>query len=210
VPPLPHSVGGDELFNDGWVTLLDLEGSNRREEIWSPDEIEKFLAKCEGALHGDAIALGFNILLYTAQRPGDVRAMTWQAYNGDTITIRQQKTGRLHEAPCHEALRRLLDEAKVKRTGTLIVARPNGQRLTQPTWTKAFNAIRHKAGLDHLQARDLRRTAVVNLARAGATVPEIAANTGHSIHRTQWILETYLPRDVHMARAGIAKLERAK
>ncbi len=51
---------------------------------------------------------------------------------------------------------------------------------------------------------------MVNLARAGATVPEIAAITGHSIHRTQWILETYLPRDTQMARAAIVKLERKK
>ncbi len=51
---------------------------------------------------------------------------------------------------------------------------------------------------------------MVNLARAGATVPEIAAITGHSIDRTQSILEVYLPRDTHMARAAIVKLERKK
>ena len=82
--------------------------------------------------------------------------------------------------------------------------------MTEKSWGGAFNTIRHKAGLDHLQARDLRRTAVVNLARAGATTPEIAAITGHSIDRVQRILETYLPRDVHMARAGIVKLENMK
>ena len=82
--------------------------------------------------------------------------------------------------------------------------------ISAGAWRPAFNIIRRKAGLDHLQARDLRRTAAVNLARAGATVPEIAAITGHSIHRTHWILETYLPRDTHMARAAIVKLERQK
>ena len=82
--------------------------------------------------------------------------------------------------------------------------------MTEPTWRKAFRTICRTAGLDHLQARDLRRTAVVNLARAGATVPEIAAITGHSIDRTQSILEVYLPRDTHMARAAIVKLERKK
>ncbi len=51
---------------------------------------------------------------------------------------------------------------------------------------------------------------MVNLARAGATIPEIAAITGHSIDRTQEIFERYLPRDLHMARAGIVKLERKK
>ncbi len=198
------------LLDRNPATLLDLEGSNRRSEIWGQDEIDLFLAACEGQYNGAAIALGFQIMLYTAQRPGDVRAMTWRAYNGDTIIVRQQKTGKLVEVPCTAALRLLLDGAKTKRTGTVIVAGPNGQRLTETTWSKAFNGIRHKAGLDHLQARDLRRTAVVNTARAGATVPEIAATTGHSIDRTQWIFEHYLPRDVHMARAAIVKLERSK
>ena len=138
------------------------------------------------------------------------RSRWWPQYNGDTITVRQQKTGKLVEVPCTAALLLLLDAAKAKRTGTVIVAGPNGQRLPVKTWQEAFNAIRHKAGLDHLQARDLRRTFVVNAARAGATVPEIAASTGHSIDHTQEIFEHYLPRDVHMARAGIVKLESRK
>ena len=192
------------------ATRLDLEGSNRREELWGQDEIDRFLGACEGANLGAAIALGFKIMLYTAQRPGDVRAMTWQAYNGDTITIRQQKTGKLVGVPCAPVLRQALDEAKATRTGTVIVAGQSGQRLTKATWFKAFNIIRDKAGLDHLQARDLRRTAVVNLARAGCTIPEIASCTGHSLQNAQQILEHYLPRDIHLARAAIVKLERKK
>ena len=198
------------LMDRNPATLLDLEGSNRREEIWDQDQIDCFLKACEGENLGEAIALGFQIMLHTAQRPGDIRAMTWAQYNGDTITLRQEKTGKLVEVPCTPALLLLLDTAKTKRTGTVIVAGPNGQRLTRTSWQVAFNGIRHKAGLDHLQARDLRRTFVVNAARAGATVPEIAASTGHSIDHTQAIFEHYLPRDVHMARAGIVKLERKK
>ena len=54
---------------------------------------------------------------------------------------------------------------------------------------------------------DLRRTAVVHLARAGCSVPEIAAITGHSVSLTVSILEVYLPRDSEMAAAAIAKLD---
>ena len=53
---------------------------------------------------------------------------------------------------------------------------------------------------------DLRRTAVVHLARAGCSVPEIAAITGHSVSLTVSILEVYLPRDSEMAAAAISKL----
>ena len=190
------------------ATQLDLEGPNRRQEVWYQNDADVFLAACEGERHGEAIALGFKLMLYTAQRPGDVRQMTWAQYNGDTIAIRQEKTGRLIEVPCVAVLRQALDEARARASGTVIVARSDGRPFTEGIWRDAFNIIRDKAGLGQLQARDLRRTAAVNLARAGATTPEIAAITGHSIHRTQWILETYLPRDTHMARAAIMKLER--
>ena len=148
------------------ATLLDLEGSNRREEIWGESDIEKFLTACEGELHGEAIALGFQIMLHAALRPGDMRKITWQAYNADTIKYTQTKTKKLVEVPCNEALLQLLGSAKTKRIGTVIVAGRNGQFLTKVTWQEAFATIRAKAGLDHLQARDLRRTFVVNAARA--------------------------------------------
>ncbi len=122
--------------------------------------------------------------------------------------MRRQKTGALVDVPCIAELRQALDAAMTFTKGTVNVAGRDGRRLSGSAWRSAFNIIRRKAGLDHLQERDLRRTAAVNLARANATVPQIAAITGHSITRTQAILETtYLARDVHMARAAIIKLE---
>ncbi len=70
-----------------------------------------------------------------------------------------------------------------------------------------FRRIANIAGLSELQFLDLRRTAVVRLAEAGCTVPEIAAITGHQLDRTARILETYLPRNGTMAEAAIRKLE---
>ncbi len=64
------------LLDRNPATRLDLEGSNKREETWEQDNIGRFLDACDGELHGEAIALGFQIMLYTAQRPGDVRAMS--------------------------------------------------------------------------------------------------------------------------------------
>ena len=52
---------------------------------------------------------------------------------------------------------------------------------------------------DNLQFRDLRRTSMVRLAEAGATVPQIAAISSHSIKQTRKILEHYLPRNRQMA-----------
>jgi hypothetical protein len=51
---------------------------------------------------------------------------------------------------------------------------------------------------------------MVRMAEAGATVPQIASVSGHSIEATQRILETYLPRNRDLAEVAIARLAEHK
>ena len=70
--------------------------------------------------------------------------------------------------------------------------------LTTPsviTWTGYY--FRHRwaeackaANITGLQFHDLRGTAITMLAEAGATVPEIAAITGHGLEHVGRILES--------------------
>lgn len=53
---------------------------------------------------------------------------------------------------------------------------------------------------------DLRDTAVTWYARAGSTVPEIAAITGHSLKSIYTILKHYLALDAHLADNAVRKL----
>jgi integrase len=65
-----------------------------------------------------------------------------------------------------------------------------------------------KAKIEGLTFHDLRGSAVVRLALAGATVPEIATFTGHSLKDVEAILDAhYLGRDVHLAENAVRKLE---
>lgn len=57
------------------------------------------------------------------------------------------------------------------------------------------------------QARDLRRTAVVRMQRAGCTVQEAASISGHTIEETTKIFEIYSPRDSETAGNAVAKIE---
>ncbi len=70
----------------------------------------------------------------------------------------------------------------------------------------AKEAVRSRL-LGDLQRRDLRRTGVVQMALAGATVPQIAALAGWRIEYTQNIVNTYLPRRGEMALGGIKRWE---
>lgn len=60
--------------------------------------------------------------------------------------------------------------------------------------------------LDGFRDQDLRDTAVTWLALAGATIPEIAAVTGHSLESITSVLKHYLARHPEMADHAIAKL----
>ena len=127
---------------------------------------------------------------------------------GDTIKLRQQKTGKLVEVPCHSELRAVLEAAKAERAGVHIVARANGTPVRRAWLTDKFKILREACGLERLLGRDLRRTAMCLMAEAGASETGIAAVSGHSIEQTRRILDTYIPRSVEMARGAIAKWER--
>ncbi|MFN4287537.1 MAG: tyrosine-type recombinase/integrase [Brevundimonas sp.] len=74
--------------------------------------------------------------------------------------------------------------------------------------SKDFARVREQAvsdGARDLKLKWLRHSCVVQLARAGCTVPEIAAITGHAIQSVHSILQRYLPRDSQVAANAQAK-----
>ena len=74
-------------------------------------------------------------------------------------------------------------------------------------WDRAFAAAFPVTPPD-LYFHDLRGTAVTMLAESGATVPEIATITGHTLASVTKILERYLSRTKTLAHSAIAKLEK--
>ena len=72
------------------------------------------------------------------------------------------------------------------------------------SWAKACD----RAGVTGLTFHDLRGSAVVRLALAEATVPQIATFTGHSLKDVEAILDAhYLGRDIQLAEAAVLKPE---
>lgn len=74
-----------------------------------------------------------------------------------------------------------------------------------------FGRAKTKAGIAKRTFHDTRGTAVVNLALAGCSVPEICAITGHSLKDAESILDMhYLSRDRRLAESAVQKLEEHK
>lgn len=173
-----------------------------RQAVWAPEQVKAVLAKAE-----PAEALALRILLYTAQRPSDVVRMTWKQYDGQKITLRQLKTGTLLAVPIHGELKGPLAAENAERKVGLICVRASGRKWTARALSAELRKAMAEAKVTGLQVRDLRRSAVVRLAEAGATIPEIAAITGHSLEDAERIVQIYLPRTYETALQGMQKWE---
>jgi integrase len=146
--------------------------------------------------------------MHTGQRQGDLRRLSWTAYDGERITLRQSKGGKVVSIRCTKALRAMLDEMAIQKKGLLILTTPTGRAWTKRYFNQYWNEAAIAAGIIDLHFHDLRGTAITMLAEAGCTVPEIAAVTGHSLKHVTHILEVYLSRTKALADAAIVKLDR--
>lgn len=193
-----------KAMTDNPASKLGIKGMQAREAFWTDDQADTMLAACRAAGR-ESLALAFLLAVNLGQREGDVLALSWTAYNGTSIKLRQGKTGSMVNIPVMPDLKAALDAA-IRQSPIIVISETTCRPYKEDNFTHVFAEIRDAAGIEGVKFMDLRRTAVVRLALAGCTVPEIAAITGHSIDRTAKILETYLPRTTQVAQAAIAKL----
>ena len=175
--------------------------ADRTDKVWTDEDVAAFLATSAPEL-----ALSMMLALWTGQRQGDLLRLPWSAYDGSHIRLRQSKTGRRVTLPAGEPLRILLD--RTVRRGPLILATTRGKPWTSDGFRTSWSKACAKAGITGLTFHDLRGSAVVRLALADATVPQIATFTGHSLRDVEAILDAhYLGRDVKLAEIAVMKLE---
>lgn len=168
---------------------------------WTEAQIAVALAGLPEALRR-VVVLG----LHTGQRRGDLIAMTWAAYDGATIRLRQRKTGRALAIPCHRELRAELETWKAEREGVLILASPRTGAWQPEHLSREMGKALARIGLPRgLNVHGLRKAAARRLAEAGCTASEIAAITGHaSLSMVQ--LYTESADQERLARAAVARL----
>jgi integrase len=142
---------------------------------WTEADISAFEAK-----HpiGSRARLALALLLYTAQRRGDVVRMGRQHVRDGLIHVRQSKTRQTLAIPIHPELRAVLDAAPVEDL-TFLVTR-NGKPFHPDSFGPWFRHQCREAGLPaHATAHGLRKAACRRLAEAGASANVIAAISGH-------------------------------
>lgn len=177
----------------------------RNDAIWTDDDEAAFLASAPAHLQ-----LALLLALWTGQRQGDLLRLTWAAYDGKVIRLRQSKTGTRVSIPVGAPLKSALDTAKEARNAAVtILTATGGTPWTSDGFRASFRTAMRKAGVSGVTFHDTRGTAVTRLALAECSVPEIATITGHSLRDVEAILDAhYLKRDAGMARSAIEKLEK--
>jgi len=182
---------------------------------------------------GDSIMLG----AYTGQRQGDRLALLDRGRDdAGRLVFEQAKTRAIVAIPPAPALTIRLEAAKARHAlagikgGHVVLDEQNGRpfdrgwygMLIRETRAAAHAGIpadfggwllRPMPGLNDKDTglprdQDLRDTAVTWLARAGCTVPEICAISGHSEASVYQILKHYLAPHPELADNAIAKLAR--
>jgi integrase len=139
---------------------------------------------------------------YTGQRRGDLVALTWHAYDGNALRIRQQKTGAALVLPVHPRLRVELDRWRASASSTHILTSPLGRPWRADHLTSVLGKATERLGLRAgLNVHGLRKLAATALAEAGCSVHEIAAVTGH---RTIAMVQLYTASADQERLAGMA------
>jgi integrase len=185
------------------------ETGTRREKIWTPPDISKIRAVASEPIR-DALLMA----IWTGQRQGDLLRLTWSAYTGTHIHLKQSKGKKNVRVKVSKELKTMLDAKLKKLAGQDLVSltilnNSHGKPWTsdgfRTSWGKAFD----KSGVTELTFHDLRGTFITEARRGGSTIDDIASITGHAPNKIRSILEThYMSDDDGSGDRVIIQLER--
>lgn len=187
---------------------LRIERAPARQVYWLEEEVAAAIAKAK-EMGRPSIGLAIRLAFDTGQREGDVLKMRWSQLVGGEIVLTQGKTAASVRVPCLPELLEALGETE-KTSTHMVVSEETRQPYKQFNFIHLAADVIKAAGLKGKWFGDLRRSAVVRLAMAGCTIPEIASITGHSYARCEQILEVYLPRSTGLARNAIQRVLAAR
>lgn len=176
--------------------------ANRNDKIWTADDEARFMAVAP-----ERMRLAMMLAIWTGQRQGDLLRLTWSAYDGTYIRLRQGKRGARVTVFVAGPLKAALDATK--RRGIYILLTEDGKPWSPDGFRTVWGRVCKKAEIEDLTFHDLRGTFITREYLSGATEAEIATVTGLSLRSIKDVLDGhYLSRDPALAESGIRKLER--
>lgn len=186
-----HAVDNGALERNPCSGGGRLYKGSRVSSVWTRDEIELVRTRAPFPIWA-ALSLAIN----TGQRQGDLLSLLWSNITENHIQLTQAKTGKAVSIRISQELRITIDELKRQQSegeklSTHILTNTRGRPWTSDGFKTSWGKAVTKAEVTGRTFHDLRGTAVTRWAEAGATVPRIAALSGHSLKDVEGILEKH-------------------
>ncbi|WP_245813743.1 site-specific integrase [Boseongicola aestuarii] len=176
------SVLFEHALDIGWLEANPAKGvrklrtpeAKKRPHIPWPDAAVEHFREEAHALPRLILEIGIG----SVQRPGDWVRFRWSDYDGQSLKVRQGKTGKVLRLPCTETLKHALDSAP--KIGLTILTRRDGKPMSYRYLAQIMRYERQRLGLLEFDLHALRYRGVMELAWANCTDDEIAAFSGHA------------------------------
>lgn len=200
-----HAVEIGLRKDDPTIGVRKLKESKAGFTTWQDEHIAKYLAHHKS---GTRAHLALMLLLCTAQRRGDVVALSHANIQGGVLTLVQSKTGQEVVIPVVRDLAEALRNCPTGDEAFLMTGK--GKPFTSAGFGNWFRDMVVEAGLPSgLSAHGLRKAACRRLAEAGCTPNEIGAISGHKT-LTEVSRYTAAASRAMMAERAFAALDRAE
>jgi integrase len=187
--PVAVSLIAKVIIRKRWLTenpaagieLLKVPKDRRKPHLpWTDAAVAKWRA--------DAAPLPrliFELGVGSVQRPGDLVDFTWGDYDGDCLSLRQNKTDKPLLLPCTTALKAALDAVKaglpfLPLPTRHILTKADGTPMTYRRMAEVMRDERERLGLLAFDLHALRYRGVKELAWAGCDDDEIMSYSGHA------------------------------
>src|SRR5690606_32899711 len=167
------------------LNVAPLSNGSRADIIWTDEQIATMKAKAS-----EPIRRALILAMWTGQRQSDLLRLTWKAYDGAHLRLRQSKTGAFVRVKASAELRETLDAAP-RGDAVQILTNSRGQPWTQDGFRTSWARERDAAGVSGVTFHDLRGTFITLAYRNGATIREIAEVSGHSERDAETIIRKH-------------------
>jgi len=192
----------DKLRGNPWK-VIELDSDPVCDVTWTSRQVDRFI---EGADELGFWSVGtLAMLCYDlCQRPGDMRQLQWENFDGEFFTFTQEKTGTKIEIEASPRLIKRIVPRHNQFTGedTIVQYEPTGKGYDNRKYNEVAALVRKATMLpDRLKMKFLRHSGATVLAETGASEDMIAAVTGH---KSRQMLNIYVKKTKKLASAAQA------
>lgn len=178
--------------------VIELETDAVCDVVWSPRQVDRFINAADDMGFWSLGTLA--MLCYDlCQRPGDMRQLTWDNFDGEYFTFHQEKTGTKIEIEASPRLIKRIVPRHNQYSGedTIVLYEKTDRPYDNRKYNEIAQMVRKSCLLpDRLKMKFLRHSGATELAEMGATEDMIASVTGH---KSRQMLNIYVKKTKKLA-----------